>query len=600
MYSKLFIVRLACLISLFVMTATHVADAQDKITGPWLWMIVPTEPNRGGAYSTDVDSLAIASGGAVTEAYVAANGANEGDAVGDLVWTLGEIADTGYDNVNDLVNELGFAESLVNDLVNDRLNELGLDVGDLNELGLDKGAVNDLLGELGLDEGAVNDLLGGLGLDEGAVNVDHHSSYALITLESVTDQHVPMLVGSDDSIKVWLNGEVVYKNPVNRGSSSFQDIFFVDLVAGDNLLLVKVSERSGEWSMFVGIAADVNAVYKPSSAFLSISPFPVVSPAVGEQFVVSVDIADGKNLAGYQLTLAFDTTALRYVASLQTTGYLPTGALIINPRVSGNNVTLLATSLSGVSQGDGTLAHVTFEVVAYKPSMLVLDAVKLVDSQGNALPVSIENGEVVLLLGDVNGNGVVNIQDLVLVANSFGKTGKTSADVNGDGVVDITDLVVVAGDFQAGAAAPSMHAQSLGWFPSAADIRQWLSQAHQFDLDDARYQRGILVLEHLLAVLMPQETVLLPNYPNPFNPETWIPYQLAAPANVVVQIYAVDGVLVRTLALGHQPAGSYQNKSHAAYWDGKNEQGESVASGVYFYTLKAGDFSATKKMLIRK
>lgn len=96
------------------------------------------------------------------------------------------------------------------------------------------------------------------------------------------------------------------------------------------------------------------------------------------------------------------------------------------------------------------------------------------------------------------------------------------------------------------------------------------------------------------------ETGLLPNYPNPFNPETWIPYQLAKPADVSVSIYAADGKLVRTLALGRMSAGIYHGKSRAAYWDGKNSQGEPVASGVYFYTLKAGDFSATRKMLIRK
>ena len=96
------------------------------------------------------------------------------------------------------------------------------------------------------------------------------------------------------------------------------------------------------------------------------------------------------------------------------------------------------------------------------------------------------------------------------------------------------------------------------------------------------------------------ETDLLSNFPNPFNPETWIPYQLAQPAEVTVSIHAADGRLVRTLALGQLPAGVYQDKDRAAYWDGTNEQGESVASGVYFYTLKAGNFSATKKMLIRK
>ena len=102
---------------------------------------------------------------------------------------------------------------------------------------------------------------------------------------------------------------------------------------------------------------------------------------------------------------------------------------------------------------------------------------------------------------------------------------------------------------------------------------------------------------NLIALI---ETSLLPNYPNPFNPETWIPYQLAKPADVSVSIYAADGKLVRTLALGRISAGVYQSKSRAAYWDGKNTQGEPVASGVYFYTLKAGDFSATRKMLIQK
>ena len=97
-----------------------------------------------------------------------------------------------------------------------------------------------------------------------------------------------------------------------------------------------------------------------------------------------------------------------------------------------------------------------------------------------------------------------------------------------------------------------------------------------------------------------QPTALLSNYPNPFNPETWIPYQLSEAAEVTVTIHASDGKLVRTLELGQMPAGAYSDKDRAAYWDGQNEQGEPVASGVYFYTLTAGDFSATRKMVIRK
>ena len=102
------------------------------------------------------------------------------------------------------------------------------------------------------------------------------------------------------------------------------------------------------------------------------------------------------------------------------------------------------------------------------------------------------------------------------------------------------------------------------------------------------------------AAAIPKATALHANYPNPFNPETWIPYQLATAADVTVTIYDLRGVRVRQLVLGHQPAGVYQSRSRAAYWDGRNSFGEPVASGLYFYTLTAGDFTATRKLLIRK
>jgi flagellar hook assembly protein FlgD len=101
-------------------------------------------------------------------------------------------------------------------------------------------------------------------------------------------------------------------------------------------------------------------------------------------------------------------------------------------------------------------------------------------------------------------------------------------------------------------------------------------------------------------MLIPDETALLPNYPNPFNPETWIPYHLANPSNVQITIYDTRGTIVRQLDLGHQPQGYYTSQSRAAYWDGRNTVGERVASGIYFYTLTAGDFTATRKLLIRK
>lgn len=201
---------------------------------------------------------------------------------------------------------------------------------------------------------------------------------------------------------------------------------------------------------------------------------------------------------------------------------------------------------------------------------------------------------------DVNGDHTVNVRDLVLVAINFGKTGKNVADVSEDGIVNILDLILVAGAFGNAAAAPSAWHHDLDITATPADVQQWLDLARQANLTDPAFQRGILMLEQLLATLTPRKTTLLPNYPNPFNPETWIPYHLAKPAEVSLAIYSVDGKLIRALDLGHQAAGIYESRSRAAYWDGRNALGEPVASGVYFYTLSAGDFTATRKMLIRK
>ena len=201
---------------------------------------------------------------------------------------------------------------------------------------------------------------------------------------------------------------------------------------------------------------------------------------------------------------------------------------------------------------------------------------------------------------DVNRDDVVNILDLVLVASVLGDGGRDlDADVNRDGVVNILDLVLVAGALGHVAAAPSSDPRALAML-TAKDVGQWLAQAGELELTEATSQRGVLFLEQLLAALIPKETALFPNFPNPFNPETWIPYRLSEDADVTLTIYDTTGVVVRRLDIGHRLAGHYADRGRAAYWDGRNARGESVASGVYFYTLTAGDFTATRKMLIRK
>ena len=110
----------------------------------------------------------------------------------------------------------------------------------------------------------------------------------------------------------------------------------------------------------------------------------------------------------------------------------------------------------------------------------------------------------------------------------------------------------------------------------------------------------LLELSPSAAPAASTETALLPNYPNPFNPETWIPYRLGTAAEVMFTIYDMRGQAIRTLEMGYQVAGAYRSRERAAYWDGRNQQGETVANGIYFCTLSAGDFTAAQKMLVGK
>ena len=164
-----------------------------KIEGPWLWMIAPTG-ERGGANaaSSGIDFLAQMSGGAVTESKIATNGATEGNRVGDKVWTVGKISPTDGNNLNKMANATGL----------------------------------------------------------GSGDINHHVAYGSITLDSPREQRTTMLAGSDDAVKVWINGELVHNNPVNRGASNFQDRFPVTLTEGKNILLIAVYEGGGAWSGF--------------------------------------------------------------------------------------------------------------------------------------------------------------------------------------------------------------------------------------------------------------------------------------------------------------------------------------------------------------
>ena len=212
---------------------------------------------------------------------------------------------------------------------------------------------------------------------------------------------------------------------------------------------------------------------------------------------------------------------------------------------------------------------------------------------------------------DVNEDGTVDALDLVLVTAALGQIGDVivdpRTDVNADGTVDNADLTLVTANLDGGVGGAPATESLLSQLDAAtlrtldrATLETYLNQLRLENDGSQTYRNAIALLESLLAALRPTETRLLANYPNPFNPETWLPYELALDSDVEIFIYNARGVLVRHLELGHQPAGYYVAKSRAAYWDGRNNVGERVSSGIYFYQLRAGSISQLRKMVILK
>ena len=329
-----------------------------------------------------------------------------------------------------------------------------------------------------------------------------------------------------------------------------------------------------------------------------------------DTFTLNISAETAFNLAKWQFDITFDPAALEAINTSEG-GFLTMGGGATT--FQGGTIDNAAGSITGISaerQGDqevsgaGVLLQVEFKAKLSGETKLTLGGLQFYADTGWSVPV--DPYEITLTVeeqvvaGDVNGDGQVNILDLVSVAQQFGKSvpADSPADVTGDGVVNILDLVQVAQHFGNTAAPTALVVGTADVDP--ATIAAWIAQARLEDDGSLLFKQGIENLQALLASLIPEETTLLRNYPNPFNPETWIPYQLAAPAEVTLMIYDMNGGLVRHIALGHRAAGIYQSRSRAVYWDGRNQFGESVASGLYFYTLTAGDFTATRRMVILK
>ena len=318
----------------------------------------------------------------------------------------------------------------------------------------------------------------------------------------------------------------------------------------------------------------------------------------GETFTLDISAEDVFDLAGWQFNIKFDPTVLEAVdvsegAFLKTDGVntLFQSGSINNAAGKIEGLSAIRLSTQGVT-GTGTVLQVTFKAKSPGETELALQNFEFADITGQHIPAGPQQIRIVveeqLATGDANRDGRVSILDLVLIAQQLGNSvpPDSPVDLNGDGVVSILDLVLAVREMGNTTALAPTAVEVVGLDP--AMIEAWIAKARLEDDGSLVFKQGIELLENLLASLIPKETVLLANYPNPFNPETWIPYQLAEPAEVTLMIYDMNGKLVRRLAIGHQAAGMYRSRSRAMYWDGRNQLGESVASGLYFYTLTAG------------
>ena len=515
-----------------------------KIEGPWLWVLLPDTGLERGA-----DVLSDASGGTVTELAVATNGATAGKPVGDEVWVSHKLPSEVQNNIGDMLKR---------------------------------------------------------DPPDGVI-------YGTVSLYSPREQETTLHVGADDGLKVWLNGTLVYNNFQIFGSGDYTDFAPVTLRAGKNILLVAVELRGSIHNGKFG--------FKPGTEYTAANPgvgyaFSKTPIHLGDTFTLNISAETVFDLAGWQFDIAFDPAALEAI-DVSEGDFLKTnsgttffqGGSIDNATGKITGLSAARLSSQGVS-GTGTLLQVTFKAKSAGETHLTLDKFEFGTGTGENIPagpheiqITVEEG---LATGDVNRDGRVSILDLILVAQQLGKrvSAGSPVDINGDGVVSILDLIRVAQGIAGSPAAPPtpLLAGGKGGVESAdaATIEAWIAQARVEDDGSLAFKQGIENLQNLLASLIPEETTLLHNYPNPFNPETWIPYQLAESAEVTLTIYDMNGQLVRRLAVGHQAAGMYRSRSRAAYWDGRNHLGESVASGLYFYTLTADEFTATRRMLILK
>ena len=333
----------------------------------------------------------------------------------------------------------------------------------------------------------------------------------------------------------------------------------------------------------------------------------------GSTFSAAINVEDVTDLAGFQLDILFDPGILETVQIEEGTLLSDVGSTYWSePDIDNTTgmITGVACARTGAGGADGSdkIVIITFKAIDVGEGYVKLRNVMLSNSKGQSIPATSLDATVTVTQyppWDVNKDGAVDIFDLVLVGQRFGEDIATpvepNPDVNGDGTVNIFDFVLVGQHF----------GETLSPIAPVKDIwnvdPQYLSVLIRiYDImenslnSDPGFLNTKRLLHRIIANARVSRTEVFQNYPNPFNPETWIPFQLSEGSEVEISVYNSTGRLVRDLDLGFRNAGYYTSQENAARWDGRDECGEAAASGVYFYTIRAGKYTATRKMLLLK
>ncbi len=373
--------------------------------------------------------------------------------------------------------------------------------------------------------------------------------------------------------------------------------------------------EAGTFSVLLSVVDDLGLPGATEALLIVFAEPPVVTPTVfvitspedallGDVVTVEVRVDTVTDLAGYEFTLTYDPAVLTFVEIAEGGVLSQDGSETFWQAgdVGDGAVTGItnATLGEGGVDGGGVLFTAQLATTGLGESDLTITGT-LGASDGSAIPYDVNGGYVVVRTHprwDVTQNGVVDIADIVIVAHAFGETdpANAAADINSDGIVNILDVILVArhfGESSGGVLAAPRLASPV----HAPLLRQLVFEAEAAHLD---MDAGLSVLCSLLASATPERTSLLPNYPNPFNPETWIPFDLADASEVTIHIYDAGGMLVRRFDLGNRGAGVYRARGGAVHWDGRNEQGEPVGSGVYLYEINAGTHREIRRMTVRK